>query len=499
MEQHFLTTIYDSPKVTTTKTVGTAQAVSYNTSPTPANNGDSVGTSWRSVLIGGMGFGGAAHDFTSSCNTSTECVKTPFTNLGYSSYFALDVTEQDTPKLMWEYGSQLLGYSTVGPAIIRIKAATDTGATVARNGRWFAVLASGPTGPVEQATLQMKALSDQPLRLFVLDLKTGTLLRTFSNENISNLVSGVPHTYSAAMPSNAFAGSLSNATIDADRWDLTRSGSYSDDAIYIGYTRKDTTSSDVAHGLNKFSKGGILRVLTGDNLDPTNWTVSKVIDDIGPVTSTVTKLQDKPNNSLWLYFGTGRYFYKSGATVDEDFGSATNQYQQLALYGVKDPCYVGNDLSNTACSTTVAANTLTNQTTFSSSASIANGWYINLAKETTTFKAQRVVTDPVATSTGILFFTAFKPTVEVCGSGGETSLWAVNYSTAGPPSSNLKGQALLQLSTGAFQQVNLSTAFTQSGGRETVTFKGVPPKSPPAITANTDHFPSKRVLHIMEK
>lgn len=486
---------YDCPKVTTVNTyASTTKYASYDISSSPTD-GKSAGTSWRTVLIGGMGLGGASRDSTATC---TDCVKSPISGLGYSSYFALDVTKQDDPQLLWEFGSPLLGYSNVGSAVVRIKSATDTGAPVAKNGKWFTILASGPSGPIDTGTMQFKALSDQPLRIFVLDLRSGAVVRTFSNENVTAL-SGLPantHTYVAGMPSLAFAGSLSNATIDTDQWDIfSRPGSYSDDVVYVGYTRKDVTAG--SSSLNKFAKGGVLRVLTGDNPDPATWKVSTVIDGIGPVTSAIAKLQDKTNGKLWLYFGTGRYYYKMGSTVDEDYGAT----QRLSLFGVVEPCYnvTGNDLDNVNCVSTVTEGSLANQTTFNSSATASAGWKIDLAAETTAHKAQRVITDPVATTTGIVFFTTFKPTVDVCGYGGDSSLFAVSYNNAGPPSAKLQGQALIQLSTGAFQQVDLSSSFTDSGGRESTTFKGVPPKSPPAITANTDHFPSKRVLHIMER
>jgi type IV pilus assembly protein PilY1 len=121
------------------------------------------------------------------------------------------------------------------------------------------------------------------------------------------------------MPAYAFGGSFSDATIDTDRWDLSRYGSYSDDGVYLGYVRKDTTTGSAS--LGKYAKGGVMRLLTGDNYDLSTWKVSKVIDGTGPVASAVTKLQDKRNGKLWLYFGTGRYFFKSGSTIDEDYTS----------------------------------------------------------------------------------------------------------------------------------------------------------------------------------
>ncbi len=515
------TAYFDCPRVTTKATVSGIPTVSYDISSDPVS-GLSKGTSWRTVLIGSMGQGGASRDSTATC---TDCVKAPIADLGYSSYFALDVTKQDAPQLLWEFATPLLGYSTVGAAVARVKASTDT-AAIPRNGRWFAVLASGFSGPVIPASLQMKAITDQPLRIFVLDLKTGDVLRTFSRE-AGTALAGMPagtHTQVASMPDLAFGGSLSFATLDTDRKTPASSGYYSDDAIYLGYVRKDTTSADAAHGLNKFTKGGVLRILTGDNPDPATWKVSTVIDGTGPVTSAVTKIQKKENvpadSALWLYFGTGRYFYKDGATVDEDYGDSTSKQQLEAMYGIKEPCYntATNDLNLSpdattgvsTCTSSVTLSTLTDQTTTISAATlITSGWKVLLsgaspADNTATppvpaYSAKRIITDPVSSSTGTLFFTAFKPTSAVCGYGGESSFWALKYDNGGAPPPKLKGQALIQLSTGSFQQIDLPTAFTQSLGRETTSFTGVPPKAPPAITSNADHYPSKRVLHIMER
>ncbi|MBI4697935.1 MAG: hypothetical protein HY758_03235 [Nitrospirae bacterium] len=50
---------------------------------------------WRTILIGGMRFGGACRNAGTACNGGTDdCIKTPIDGVGYSSYFALDVTDQ---------------------------------------------------------------------------------------------------------------------------------------------------------------------------------------------------------------------------------------------------------------------------------------------------------------------------------------------------------------------------------------------------------------------
>ena len=132
-----------------------------------------LGTSWRTILLGSMGLGGATRDSGATC---TDCVKIPSgtSGVGYSSYFAMDVTDPERSKTLWEFSNPRLGFSTVRPAVVRIKDSSDTG-DPERNGRLFVVLANGPTGPIDTASMQMLAHSDQPLTIFVLDLKTGIL------------------------------------------------------------------------------------------------------------------------------------------------------------------------------------------------------------------------------------------------------------------------------------------------------------------------------------
>jgi type IV pilus assembly protein PilY1 len=454
-----------------------------------------IDKSWRTVMIGSMGLGGATRDKSAAC---TDCVKTPVSGSGYSSYFALDVTDSANPQLLWEFSNPRLGFSTVGPAVMRIRDSSDTTSLSIKNGNWYVVLASGPTGPIDSVTNQMKGLSDQPLSLFVLDLKTGAPVRTFSRDAAA-LITGVGHTTAAAMPDLAFGGSLYNAPIDADKWDTNRPGAYSDDGLYLGYTRKDTTAGSPS--LNKFAKGGILRLLTGD-LTPADWKVSTVIDGIGPVTSSVTKLQNNYDKELWLFFGTGRYFYKSGSTIDEDYTG-----QQEAIYGIKDPCYVKaeNDLSNPACTAPVSLAIKDQTISIQSDISTYGGWKINLAQAAGTFNAQRITTNPTASSLGTLFFVAMKPTADICSYGGTSSVWTINYNNGDAPSAALKGVVLLQKTTGATESIGLGRSassggtIVNSGNREGAQGTGLTGQDTPPVDSNADHSPSKKILHIQER
>lgn len=415
---------------------------------------------WRTILIGSMNLGGACRNLNETC---TDCVKTPVNNIGYSSYFALDITDQENPQLLWEFSSPQLGFSTSGPVVFRA-------GTSDKNGRWFVMFASGPTGQITNS--EFRGRSDQNLRLFILDLATGQLLST--------LDTGI---------TNAFAGSILNSTLDLD-------DDYQDDVIYIPYSQWNGSSW----------VGGMLRFVT-KGLKPDipifEYRSSTVITTTGPITSAPVFLRSKARHELWLYFGTGRYFYKS-----DDLSG------RRKIYGVKEPCYMVSDNIDPTCTDTVTEAALSDSTT-SISSSIGSGWFISLdcASDDTGcaynapsgYSAERVITTPLASPTGAVFFTTFSPTSDICGYGGNTYIWAVDYKSGNvAPSAAIQGKALLQLSTGEIREIDLRSAFTekepqgQSRGRRTVGFFGVPPQGQ-GLSAMVPPDPIKRFIFMREK
>ena len=423
-------------------------------------NGSATGSktvnSWKTILIGASGLGGACRNAGDSC---TDCVKTPIADVGYSSYFALDVTNPENPTLLWEFANPALGFSTSGPAIVRIGSPIE-------NGNWYVVFASGPTGPIDKTYKQYLGKSDQNLKLFVLDLKTGSLLRTIDT--------GITY---------AFGGSLYNSTLDTERGAPQTLGHYSDNVLYLGYTKKSGTT---------WTGGGVLRLLTKEDADPGKWVVSSVIDNIGPVTSSVAKLQDRKRGHLWLYFGSGRFFYKKGSDIDDSDG-------QQAIYGLKEPCYaLTNNLDN-SCSDSISLSNLTYQKTDPTSTLplSSSGWYIDLDLSTAGYKAERVITDPLAAFNGVVFFTTFAPNGEACSLGGNTYIWALKYSS-GSQATNLTGKAILQVSTGEIKEFNLSTVFSDKFNRRTTAISGVPPKGQ-GLSVLIGPRPMQKILHIQEK
>ena len=72
-------------------------------------------------------------------------------------------------------------------------------------------------------------------------------------------------------------------------------------------------------------------------------------------------------------------------------------------------------------------------------------------------------------------------------------MWAVRYNTGG--SCALKGKALLQVSTGSIEEMNLADAFTN---RKSAPMEGVPPTAQ-GLSLLTTPPPVKRIQHIKER
>ena len=506
-----LTNYWDCPKLTTLKktcstTTTTACAVNADCPSgetcVGTGNVDFTNTSWRTVLIGSMGIGGATGD---AATPDSNRISTPFpvsgTPVGWSSYFALDVTDQTTPQLLWEFGNAGLGATNVGAAVVKVggndKLCTNnnaiicttdsncggsgTCANVTTNGRWFAILASGSTGPISNQ--QFMGTSDQNLKLFVLDLKTGTLLRTIDT--------GI---------ANAFAGSISTNALDLQKDRPSDSGNYQDNAVYIGYVQNTTS-------------GGVLRLVINDDINPADWTVSPVIDNIGPVTTSVVNLLDRRSGKLWLYFAEGRYFYKQ-----DDLTT------QRKIFGIQEPCFdATNNSISPACTNKLALTDLKDQTTLSQVCSSSGGactttadcpsgqtcgtlalttaqkgWYVNMAAAVSPMSAERVVSNPTPDPLGAVYFLSFAPNADICSFGGTTYLWALNYKTGGKVTFGMQGKALIQVSTGEIKELNLSSALTENGGRKSVGFTGIPPTGQ-GLMVITNPPPMKEFMHIQEK
>ncbi len=455
--------------------------------------------SWRTIVIGGMRLGGACRDSTSSCDEDTECVKSPAPGKGFSSYFALDITDELDPVFLWEFsqadigtadGTPGMGFASSGPAVVRISTKNASNQVdPSLNGKWFVVFGSGPTGPINTGQQQFMGASNQNLQMFILDL---------FGPGSGSWTQGTNFWVKDTTIANAFSGSLYDATHDSDQ-------DYSDDAVYVPYVKKHASVAE-------WTQGGVGRLLTRESTNPATWEWGIVIDNVGPITSAITKLQNLVMKNFWLGFGAGRYFYEIADDPDDPV-------TRRQIFGLKDPCYseVSKEYFAT-CPSALSLGDLTNvddpavAEAIDSAAAAFKGWYINLDDDGTytyaegnppvdkarNYRTERIITDPLAIQTGVIFFTSYKPYDDPCLIGGKTFIWAVKFDTGGSAGTLLRGRAIIQVSTGNIEQVELGKTFTDRGGRRSAALEGVPPTQQ-GLSVQTSPAPILRIIHRKER
>ena len=443
--------------------------------------GDS--STWRTIVIGGMRFGGACGDNSTDAVTPPNDSGNVPSGVGLSSYFAIDVTDPENPIVLWEFSDNNTAFTTTGPSIIHIPAKKlENGEEKddhKKNGYWYVAFASGPDN--------YDGTVHQPLYLYVLDLKTGELKHKWQLSGDNCTSSDILTCQTDLIGKhNAFAGRMFESSIDIGT--NYKETYYSDDGMYFGYTYKDSGGN---------WKGGVIRVITNDDPNVKNWKITKLIDDIGPVTSGVKVLEDRNNKNLWVYFGEGRYFSR------EDDISA-----QRRIYGIKDPCYDStNERFYESCETTISLSDLMDVTdNGNADTSNSKGWYIRLDEKNGSYGAERVITDPVVSSYGWVLYTTFSPTNDICGFGGHSDLWLVNYDNGGTPNSP-SGSLYIQTSTGAIVKIEMSEEFGKdesgaylgrSHGRKTGKPINEHVNAPPGVLLLPEPLPV-HIIHWREK
>lgn len=124
-------------------TDGSPTAADICISPTAASGTTgsvcSASTAWRTILVGGLNKGGCG-------------------------YYALDVTDPTTPKGLWEFTHDNLGYSYGNPIVTRRK-----------DGKWVVIISSGYNN-IPGVCGKPSGTGDGKGHVFVLDAVTGALL-----------------------------------------------------------------------------------------------------------------------------------------------------------------------------------------------------------------------------------------------------------------------------------------------------------------------------------
>lgn len=314
----------------------------------------SAATAWKTILVAGLDKGGCG-------------------------YYALDVTDPDNPKGLWEFTHAQMGYSYSHPVVTRRK-----------DGKWVAIFTSGYNNvPNTCGNTQGDGIG----RVFVVDAVTGALLDTISTGEGS-----------ATTPSNL--GKL-NAWVDVAELNTA-------DALYVG---------DML--------GNIWRIDFDDNYTPSGKEAFKLAT-LQDAAGTAQPISVKPElaytkGSRVVMVGTGRLL----------FNNDPNNTQGQSLYGLKDDLSttgLGNPRANTSVKDrTLATSTVGGKTIRTITGSTLNwttdkGWYFDFPSTGSGNASERVNVD-MQLQYNILTVATNVPEANACTAGGYGWLYYVDLET----------------------------------------------------------------------
>jgi type IV pilus assembly protein PilY1 len=466
---------------------------------------------WGTVLIGGFRLGGSCANCTQG-KAGPRVVTGDFDGNGdttsagdtrefLSSYFVLDITNPEKdPVLLWVFRDKDLGLTTAAPAVLRVNPAGDA-KTSSTNEKWYVVFGTGPT--------HHDAGSSQTAKFFVVDLKLGPSY-TAINKTSGTLSDGTV----CSLASPCIAVNTANFTDQVRVFSTGQAGAFMGDAVtldfdldfrvevmYLGSTICTGASASPCNGSGPMWRGAMYRLTTnGGNPDPDTWGIASAPTTllstfayttpqattctaaspckVGPVASAPVLSADDTHN-LWVFFGTGRYY----SNPDK-----TNQDIQH-FFGVKD-CTITdgcsqaserNNLYNASFVTVCigcapdknvsvdGGGTYTKGFDTGTDALLNNlqgmdGWFTTLptTRERTLSRAALIG--------GVLFFTTFTPTSDMCASSGEGRLYALYYMTGTPYKESAIGTSLESGQTVVNRSISLgagmpSEVTVQIGGQ----------------------------------
>jgi type IV pilus assembly protein PilY1 len=344
-----------------------------------------TGSAWKTILVGGLGAGGR-------------------------SYYALDITDPNSPKALWEFRDTHLGLTLGNPIIT--KRADNT---------WVVVFASGYNNNVGGG--------DGNGRMYVLNAYTGATITSIQTFTAPSTPAGTATTPSGLAKLNVW--------VDSE----------------IDNKAKRFYGGDVLGNVWRFDL---------DNLVAPNGAALRLAQLVvggvpQPITTQVALAEITQSAVTYpvVFVGTGKYLGTS---------DLSNTAQQ-SVYALKDPM-TGTGLGDVRAGSTLVAQTLTT-TTDASGAKIRtgtknavtwsskNGWYIDLPSS-----GERVNVDPQ-----LLFKTltvaANIPNTDACTIGGESFLYRFDIATG---SSAINGSDTVGSWLGNSLIVGLSFVQLQKAG-----------------------------------
>jgi type IV pilus assembly protein PilY1 len=368
----------------------------------PANAGKTV-SSWRTILIGTMGFGGRS--ITTSAGTFS------------SSVFALDLTDwlngtSTQPTLLWEVRLPDGTLTTSYPAVVRL-------GDPDKNGEWYVVIGSGPLNP------EGTSFTSQP-KLYFIDLRTGKIVKEV---NIP-----APGGVSFAV------GDIAVVDVDND---------YQDDVIYFGVYGKKSTGKFWGNFYRLSLKSGsgyksVNDLTSSDICTAIDLSNFASVGNTPPVFGAPNFTKDE-NGKLWVFFGTGRYVMDTSdkdisyynyliGFKDENWNSSSSTcptaYTRSQLADVTDqPLRITITKVKQICMCDASGCGMRDVVYGAYSGGMPpeppRGWYYEL-------QGEAIYSQPIVIGGMVDALTYVPPRGDVCQTGGSSNLISVYYKTGRP-------------------------------------------------------------------
>lgn len=308
---------------------------------------------------------------------------------GTRSAFALDITNPTSVAandVLWEINDSI--DADMGFALGKAQVLPVSG------GQWVALVANGYNSASEDAAL------------FVIDIKTGQILRKLVANDGSSASNGLGNIVALDNDGNGFADTVYGGDLLGNVWKFDLS-SASAAAWNIAFSGQPLFTATDANGDSQPITGG-LDVTTG------------------------------PNGNNMLLFGSGRFFVNGDNAV-----AVTHQVE--SFYAVLDSGSPVGDRSTSLAEQEIVSEqtvsvpnpnpvlpaitgTIRNITQQNVNFATQSGWYIDLVVASSTPKGERFIGNP-RVQNGKVFFTTFEPQGDACTPGGKNFLYGLDAIT----------------------------------------------------------------------
>lgn len=466
---------------------------------------------WHTIAVIGEGDGSGAYLWSSSStcySTSTSGFSSSYSTTYpyYCGYYALDVTNttsSNMPTLLWNLqptASQALylAQSWSKMQIGRVK--------INGNEQWVGFIGGGydPSTCVS-ADLSTTYACNTPATysmgkgFFVVDLRNGSILWSYTHANDSNMNFSAPAAPTAVdLDNDGFIDTVYMGDMGGNIWRFRLCPIDACAACNLSsYTGSPCTSCNTSNwtGSRLFASANVER---GSGLTPASNTHKDIFTAI-----LVTK---DANGNPWVYFGTGE--------ADNPTLIPTNDTSDTKnrLYGIKESFNLTTPITSaTLTNITSIADTCTttsNSTNpcYNCLTATNNGWYYNLSTNPVTVSTGTVVTNPQgekmisdpALFGGIVQFPTYLPyqgSGTTCGTSGDAFDHMLNYCTGAETITHIgQGEASSILVSYRSDYSTADTYVTASGGAGTAALtQDIGQITPAASLTNILYWRDKRL------